>query len=203
MNNDTILKYISDLMDEEEKARFEAELKADETLKKEFEKITANLANLNSLSDVSADSRYFASMLPKIHKKLDLKAEKKLVRWVPALAFGISVFLIFFLNIPNSVNNMNDDFVFSSRDISAILSDTDDSTLTDLLDGGLVGDYNYYSYENSIDFLDIYFDNSILSEIGIDGDANYLEYTSSDDYEEYSEEEVNIIYTELINKKIL
>ena len=203
MNNDTIIKYISDLMDEEEKKRFEEKLSSDGELKKEFDKIKSSLDEINALSDVSADAQYFPNLIPQIHWKLETKAKKKYFQWAPALALGITVSLIFILNFPTFINNMNNNFEFSSKEISAILSDSDDSTLTDFLDGGLVGDYNYYSYENSNDFLDIYFDDSILSEIGIDGDDGYLEYTSSDDYQDYSEEEVNIIYTELINKKIL
>lgn len=203
MNKDTILKYISDLMEHDERIQFEKRLQVDSELKAEFESVKAKLNKFSNDADIELDSSYFNNIVPNVRKKLDSSTSKGLTRFAPAFSFGIASLLIFLLSLPQIGDNSEFNFSLKSDEISSMISETNDTILTDYLETGLVNQYDYYSYQSTTEFPDIYIDDSILSEIGFDNSNDYSELNFTESIDDLSNEEVNLIYEELINKKIL
>lgn len=203
MNKDTILKYLSGQMEPEEKMNFQEKLKKDADLKAEYERLSAKLEQLSSNANIDLDSAYFNNLVPKVHIKLNSAKSKGFIRFAPAFSFGIVVLLIFLLQLPNMNENSFPGSEITEGDFASIILETDDSTLSDYLETGLVDNYSYYNYKTDDAFADIYLDDTILSEIGFDSATDYYEDNYTDDISDFSPEEANIIYEELINKKIL
>ncbi len=82
--NDEILRYLSDLMSEGEKNKFESELSSSEELRAEFELLKSRLDGLKNDSEISSDSPYFQNLLPRVRVRIE---KKKKLKWVPRLAY--------------------------------------------------------------------------------------------------------------------
>jgi hypothetical protein len=82
-NNDRIIKYLSDLMDSEERAAFQAELNCSAGLKAELEKFAVTLSEMKH-GNIDADERYFASLLPKVRAKVE---KKSFMARIPGLVY--------------------------------------------------------------------------------------------------------------------
>ena len=203
MNRDTILKYLSGLMNADEQLQFEQQLESNPELKAEYDRINSSLKELNDLNKVESESVYFNNLIPRMHKKMNENNGKGLVRFVPSFSFAIVILMIFLLQFPNLDENSVYELNYSDNEIASILSETDDSLLSDYLELGLVDNFSYYSYETDDSFPDVYIDQTILSEIGLEQSDEYYDYGLSANINDYSSEEANIIYEELINKKIL
>lgn len=74
-NNENILKYLSDLMEEGERKIFEAELSKSTELKEKLTETRERLMNMKVYAESTLDERYFGNLLPRVHQKL--KKERK------------------------------------------------------------------------------------------------------------------------------
>lgn len=90
-NEDLILRYLAELMDEKEKLEFENQLKVSEELKSEFDEISNILESFPKPEEIKLDERYFNSLLPKVYQKVKF-VNKHLIR---RIAYAIPVIIIF------------------------------------------------------------------------------------------------------------
>lgn len=201
-NKDTIMKYLSELMTESERTQFEKRLKNDPELKSEFEKVQSNLSMLVKNSEIEDESNYFVNLVPKVRERMQAKQRKKSAVLVPALAFAISILIIFFLQFPGINNQSGFDITVSNEELSVIVSDADSLNANELFTTNFIDDYEYYNSRSSFDEFDLYLDESIISGADLDAVNSYY-VESSTSYDDFSNEQVDIIYEELINKKIL
>lgn len=201
-NKDTILKYLSELMTESERIKFEERLKNDPELKSEVEKIQSSLNAFNQNSEIEDETNYFVNLVPKVREKMQDKQKRKSVVLVPAIAFAISILIIFFLQFPGINKQSGFDITFTSEELSVIVSDSDSLNVNEFFTTNFIDDYEYYNSQSSFDEFDLYLDESIISEADLDAVNSYY-VGSSTSYDDFSSEQVDIIYEELINKKIL
>jgi hypothetical protein len=201
-NKDTIMKYLSELMTESERTQFEKRLKNDPELKSEFEKVQSNLSMLVKNSEIEDESNYFVNLVPKVRERMQAKQRKKSAVLVPALAFAISILIIFFLQFPAINNQSGFDITVSNEELSVIVSDADSLNANELFTTNFIDDYEYYNSQSSFDEFDLYLDESIISGADLDAVNSYY-VESSTSYDDFSNEQVDIIYEDLINKKIL
>lgn len=201
-NRETILKYLSDLMDENEKKQFEERLHTDNELKNELEKIQKSINELGELDGPEIDSAYFNNLIPKFRAKLESNKRKKTIVLVPAVAFVATVLIIYFLQIPISERNKFE-LNISPEELTAIVSESDSFAIDELYETNFIEDYAYYNSSEGADELDLYLDDSFVSEFNLDEIESYYTNEQADDYGNFSNEQVDIIYEELLNKKIL
>jgi hypothetical protein len=202
-NRDTILKYLSGLMNRDEVIAFEQRLRSDSAFNDEYEKLKIKLNQFSLDKEIEGDSAYFNNLLPKVRTKIDARKSKKAFLFAPGLSFVIALFIIFFLKFPGNSDRLFFDSIFSDQDFTNIILETDDSTLTDYLEIGIIDNSNYLISDSDDDFASIYIDGTILDEMGVNSTEDYYEYNYNEDVDDFSDEEVNIIYNELIDKKIL
>ncbi len=119
-NKERILKYLSEMLDEEETKKFESELNENTELKAEFEKIKNELDEFVSVEDV--DSEYFVNLNVKVRERLERKKRKRFASLSAATALTAAVLLIFFFssgkknNTESIVNKQSESFVYSDID---------------------------------------------------------------------------------------
>lgn len=198
-NKDTILKYLSDLMDDKEKREFEDELKNNSVLKEEYDKYSRGISNFVEDTQVEEDSAYFNNLVPKIKAKLDKKKKSRTYIFAPVLSFGIAVLMLLLLSFPSNKNYSSIDD-YADLDISEALAGTDNEELEDLFERNFISDYTFYhtgDFTSNFEITDeeLFYDNIQLDE-------KYPEY-DYELYEDISDSEADIIYEELINKNIL
>jgi len=91
-NKDKILKYLSGLMTDDERIKFEEEISASPGVKEELNRIKMALADFNISEDI-LDERYFAGLIPKVRRKLDKLTEpsslRKLYYLVPTVTAAV------------------------------------------------------------------------------------------------------------------
>lgn len=84
-NDERILKYLSELMNEKERLNFEKELASSDELSNDLASITNQLEEVSHLQAIEVDERYFANLLPRVRERLQKK--KKMVLWKSAYYF--------------------------------------------------------------------------------------------------------------------
>lgn len=199
MNRDRILQYLSDLLSESEKEKFLDELKSDQTLKNEYQKIVLNLDKVKQLNDVEADERYFTSLIPKIKERKQPKTFK-----IPAYALtSIAVVLIGFFVTFDILENGNGKTSLIAGYENVIID--------------LASDPNYNLSEEFSDF-DIFASNEVLlDKLDLnENDVDILPEFQSNNSTEYfdynqleyqiinmNQSEVNSIIKEMDENKIL
>ena len=98
------LRYIADIMDENEKKNFEKQILNSYELKSELENMQNRLSSLK-VDPALLDEKYFANMLPKLHQKLEAEGKsyfaEKIYYLVPYVAAGI-IGLIFLFKPTNN-----------------------------------------------------------------------------------------------------
>ena len=133
--NDEIIKYLSGMLDENEKALFKNKLDSSAELQEQLASAEQYLNDLNT-KDIPADEKYFVNLVPRVRQRIE--KEKKYFVWkrlyylAPALTVALIV-MIFYprttVNVQNSykdlaeivANNISDDDVNSKyfTDITA------------------------------------------------------------------------------------
>jgi hypothetical protein len=204
-NNDKILKYLSDLMDEEEKYEFEKELKSSPELKTEYGKIKNSLDFLKSSQPKHSDQRYFNSLLPSIRSRIDERRKK--FQFKPSIAFGLSIVIAVFTVVLLEMNEPSQSNLFYSY-----LSEAAE----EMVESGSYSDYesyiiqNYYSenlyngQDEITELLENEYVNEIVSSGALNRDIQELPYINDYSFMENLEEaEFESIYKSLSNTKIL
>lgn len=158
--NDDILKYLSDMMTEIEKTDFENRLLQSEDLKNAFEKYKNTLSELNSISDIKADSPYFQNLLPRVRSRMSKKTG---IRWIPKLAYLIptaTAIVLIFINI----GRFTPEQVQIKKDAAVENKSTEKSDMQEL--------YNDYNMVSGSDMLETDKKAAISFEVGVSDVAN-------------------------------
>jgi len=101
-NEDMILKYLSDMMNEKEKAEFENKLKSSNELKQEYESILSLLNQFKEFEKAQVDERYFASLLPRVNEKIYAKKRFTVIRKLSYVLPAIIIFILVLIMYPAS-----------------------------------------------------------------------------------------------------
>ncbi len=203
-NDEIILKYLSDLMDEDEKKQFEIRLGKDQNLKNDFESINNKLNTFTDTNVIETDSSYFINLMPKMRNKIERKERNRILTLAPIISFGVAALLIFFLQLPKIMHKDTPDNYAAIDDLSSILSDLETTYLNDYFEGSYIYDYAYYDDRHTGDIFDLYLNQQINIENGFDlRNGDYIDQEISVELNDFSDEEIGIIYEELLNKKIL
>ena len=100
-NEDRILKYLSELMDVNERTEFEKELSSSAALSNDFDALKNKINEAVMTETIAVDERYFTNHLPRIHKRMGKR--NKLLSWktvyyaVPT-AVAVLVFTLLMVN---------------------------------------------------------------------------------------------------------
>jgi len=202
-NRNIILKYLSDLMEEGEKTQFEEQLKTDTKLKEEFDQFENSLNKLNSLAEIQNDSSYFNNLVPIVRNRIEVKKQKRKIVWVPAISFAVTLLIFFMLQFPKSTEQNSFKLNISSQDLMTLVSDADSSVVNELMTSNFIDDYAYLNTTEAGNEFDVYLDDSFVSEVDPEDIGTYYNVDQVNNYSDLSEDQVNTVYEELINKKIL
>jgi len=101
-NEDMILKYLSDVMNEKEKAEFENKLKSSNELKQEYESILSLLNQFKEFEKAQVDERYFDSLLPRVNEKIYAKKRFTVIRKLSYVLPAIIIFILVLIMYPAS-----------------------------------------------------------------------------------------------------
>ncbi|PKL89659.1 MAG: hypothetical protein CVV23_04090 [Ignavibacteriae bacterium HGW-Ignavibacteriae-2] len=199
-NKKRILAYISELMDENEKLKFESELKTSDSLLVEYQEVKAGLSKINELNNIKTNEFYFNNLLPRMRSKLLLgrKRDKKF-EFITGLSFTLISIFTLFIVLQFNLNVKLPDSNPSNVDFSEILKDVSD---TDLIKTGEMYSYLYSDYQ-----MDVKNYENLFDEISIEDYNQYLKfktnyYTGSLEYS-LSDEELTQVYQTIMDKKIL
>lgn len=204
MNKDIILKYLSDIMSDKEKSQFEIRIENDSSLNEDYQKIIAQLNLLNEQNQIEDDSNYFSTVIPRVRQKVESKSENKILKLAPVVSFGIVAVLVFLLQLPKINQNNFSEFNNVSTDITNLILDMDSEDFHDFFDNGYIYDYAYYSDKHSGTVFDLMFNEETDYEFGYELiDSDFINSEISLELKDISDEEIGIIYEELLNKKIL
>ncbi len=119
-NYDRITKYLSDLLSEDEKLQFEAELKTNSELKRDFEKIQSQIKLLAD-TNFGTDETYFNNLTVNFRKKMDKRKTAKQFRLASAFTFVTAIFLFYF--IPQFGNeSFSEKILFDNSEIKMLSS---------------------------------------------------------------------------------
>ena len=97
--NDEILKYLSDLMNDKEKAEFEREISLSDDLGKEVEKYQSLLGQIKFNADIKEDSPYFQNLLPRVREKIGKGKVKRLLPRAAYLVPTLTAVALIIINI--------------------------------------------------------------------------------------------------------
>ncbi len=122
-NDDRILKYLSELMDVNERAEFEKELSSSGKLSNDFDAFK-NQINVAVIPEtIAADERYFTNLLPRIHKRMEKR--NKLLSWKTVYYFvpTAAAVLVFTLLIVNPKSNFDANYKDLANEVVNNFSD--------------------------------------------------------------------------------
>jgi hypothetical protein len=198
-NNEKIRKYLEGELTGDELISFEAEIKNSAVLKKEINSYRITLTHFKKLENINVENSYFVNILPGFREKL---IKQKPAKLKPAFAFGGLAGVLFTLLVI---------FLFSSNEQ---LND-ENIAIEEINSEGLNSYLNTYSNDFSTAQLmqnvpleyDSLFSSMIMNELDINGNSGdyFVDVTNNEFYEiinELSNEEIDGIYSTLIDKKI-
>lgn len=194
-NDERILKYLSDLMNEKEKSNFEKELTNSEELKSNYDSIINHLEVANISKFVNVNEMYFTNILPRVRERLEKKKKSyswKSVYYLTPTAAAVVILSLFLFNsktefemqykeLANEVINN-----FSDHEVSDKYFTELDSNPADLIFITETGELNIQIPEGL--------------EISSDSYQGLIENPVSEDYRtfrELSENELEIIFDKL------
>jgi hypothetical protein len=194
-NDERILKYLSDLMDEGERLDFEKELASSDELKSGLDSVSNQLDEVSYPKAIEADERYFANLLPRVRERLDKK--KKLISWksvyyLTSTAAAVVILSIFLFSSKTEFKTQYKDLAnevvnnFSDQEVSEKYFAELESNLADII------------MTTSSERLNL----KIPSEVEINGESytRLIGSTVSEDYRtlsDLSDRELEIVYEKL------
>jgi len=199
-NEERILKYLSDSLNEKEKAEFENELTLSKELNCEFLLLKEKIDSLKFENEIPVDERYFANLLPRVRNRMKKKNfsyySKRIYYIAPTLA-AVAVLLLFIMK-PSTITE-NQYYTLANEVVNNI-SDKE------------VSQKYLYEIEDDPASVELTFnDENINSEIASDADLNNKELISlieknySEDYStlnKLSDKELEVIANNLNMIKI-
>jgi len=194
--DERILKYLDNDLDNNERIKFENDLKQLPELKKEYDKylVLNNKFNYNKVIEV--DETYFNGIVPEFRNRLETKKKSKRI-FAFSFANSLAAIIIFYLVLsPNKSLNLNEIAKnWNENDINnAIEYAVPNSNLYSLTD-----EYDYSSLDSVVstmltDELNLT-NNSEVMQL-IDNSIDYNNLTS-----QISTAETNELYNTILNKK--
>ena len=125
MNEEKILKYLSNLMTDEETTAFKKELEISESLRKEFEIIKQKILQISSVKNPDINDLYFTNLIPKVQQKISSTKSlwKKTYFYyvVPTVSAAAIIFFLFF----NTKNNFEAQYKELAIEIVSSISDNE------------------------------------------------------------------------------
>jgi len=125
MNEEKILKYLSNLMTDEETTAFKKELEISESLRKEFEIIKQKILQISSVKNPDINDLYFTNLIPKVQQKISSTKSlwKKTYFYyvVPTVSAAAIIFFLFF----NTKNNFEAQYKELATEIVSSISDSE------------------------------------------------------------------------------
>jgi len=201
-NDELILKYLSGLLNKDEEEIFLEKLNTSDELNQRYAEFKNHLDEINIDITEDVNEKYFASFTRRTYEKLENKQSRILQ---PVYAYAAALVLVFAISInlfefgSSSPTDSNYPSVISYIIDSMTESDYEflnDYFNTDLLTEGSRATGNI---ESEI-YLDLEYDNYDYEDYF---QSEYLMVTDLELHEQFSEEDINEIYNELSNKKIL
>jgi hypothetical protein len=124
-NDEKILKYLSNLMTDEETTAFKKELEISESLRKEFEIIKQKILQISSVKNPDINDLYFTNLIPKVQQKISSTKSlwKKTYFYyvVPTVSAAAIIFFLFF----NTKNNFEAQYKELAIEIVSSISDNE------------------------------------------------------------------------------
>ena len=192
-NNDTILKYLSGLLDEKGKSDFEKELTENPELKNEYDRISKKLDNLKITPEI--DNAYFANLEQKVKSKSTGKSKTHNLGF--SLGLGAVFSLLFIIAIFNFVFNKSDNKVGAGKITSTLVLNSDELadkfSIDDLENIGITADDYFSAGFSELSENDLI---SFLSDtdFGDISDDLFTDVSTSDNFTEMINELKNIKY---------
>lgn len=193
---DKIILYLDNQMSDEEKTRFEKELKNSPSLMKELDDVKDSLAGIKNSLSAGLDGDYFTGVIPEFRRKNENPGKalfplRKIMTFVPAAAAVIILLFVFLVDKKDE--NLFDLTSVKNNELKEIISE-----------------YSLYENINALseeageqisEKIDSVFADEIFENAG------GSEYLESSDYAyilaSLSENEIEMIYDQLINKEII
>ncbi len=197
--DDKILKYMSDLMSGKEKAEFEAELKANDKLRNEYELIRNSLGTFKETANISFDDRYMNNLVTRARKREHSSESIALGADISFALQGLFSFVfVFILIFRMNMTTADNLFAVNNLELYNAISQSDNSVIEEYL--GVTS--NEYALGD--------FEKSSISELSDYGVNELLEYQKENyqneinNYlESFDETELNDLVSSLKDKKIL
>lgn len=172
--DDRVIKYLSGLMDPDDKSNFEEKLSNDPSLKEELEKINSVLANINSIKDIELNETYFNNLLPRVRNKLTGYKRRKLLKEyalvVPAVIIILFTSYTIFMDLKSEIDHT-----------TSIAGEVVKNINDDELANNLLNDYSFESvipYQSNNNNLDIYIPDNL--NLSLNNVSHYVDFSKLD-----------------------
>jgi len=194
-NDEKILKYISDSMNETERTSFESELEHSEDLRTDLDEVRAKLGEIIIPRDIEADERYFANILPRVMERLEEKKNFfswKIAYYLTPTAAAVVVLSLFLFNSKT-------EFDLQYKELAnAVVNNFSDQEVSDNYFAGLESNPADLIFTALQEDLNIQLPSEL--EINSDSYGRLIDNPVSEDYRTFrglSDNELEIIYNEL------
>jgi len=201
-NEEKFFSYLKGEMNLRERKEFEDELKRSENLNKEFSDYKRINRIIDETKNIRLSKDYSESIITKFRRRKSSNGLRKISQTIK-YAFASIIIIIVGYFLISQINKEN------PQDVNSLLTQYSDSELDSYI--------NDYDYSNSLEInIDIdavqridslYSENisaSLIESINEKSLIDIVGFNSVADVDEYlSEDEVDLIYAELINKEIL
>ena len=203
--NDEILRYISDLMTDEEKKAFDAQLTGSVELSEKLEESRRKISNLKNLSSIVEHSPYFTNLLPRVRSRLD---DKSPFITASRLAYILPVIVIIFSFILNYFDGRNNNFTPQPESFSLMISEAVDESNNESLTQILEEDIYFGLNDFPLSELDAEIQNGSYFDLNL----GYQNYINNRDlpvldelnyYDKFNDQDIEEVYKILLNKEIL
>jgi hypothetical protein len=193
-DEERVIKYLDGQLSEEEKKQFEKELETSDSLQKSLKAYKATLNHIKDLKSVKLNEEYIINAVPKFRERLENQKRFNLypkIGW--AFTAIVVLFLGYFLFYPGDVIPEENGLGLSK--LTAELTEEEKESLFE---------YLYYENEfiNYSDFETITLE-SLANELNNEQFARIYNFEFEDLSDGFTDEEINEIYNEMINKNFL
>jgi hypothetical protein len=194
MNNDNLIfLYLDNQMSDNERLKFEERLKNSPELKAQFQQIKMNLDNLKS-APLPETEDYFNNLIPLFRQNMESKQKKeksfipKFASYASLAVIMVVLLFVYIMNKESADNHIAEYTDYNLTELEVILSEYLHSD-----DISLVPEMTDMEFSDRVD--------SIITENYLFAAGIYFDYNSA--IKSLSDEDADIIYTQLINKDII
>jgi hypothetical protein len=199
---DQIIKYLDGTLDFNERDEFEKELNSSEELKSEYEQLKRKLNFLKTIKNPELDERYFSNQIYQLRNKLrpqkSFSRKKYIIEYGSAIAVLLIAALVFVFNSP-FLNEKTEKL------ISLEIEEIQGTELSEVIKENFTTDE---IIEINPEKSDSVIDEMIIEELNgltdFPDNAINLSINDLDDlYAELNPQEMEMIYSTMINKNII